>query len=165
MPSSNSPWQMLTNPAMFGITMLQWDTTHLDVWCQPYPKRPDYPGIIQITLYARPQPLYWLMLEWAALELCPSQVIETSRASRATWMHPPWHSAANIVKQVATGQVNVSSPSSLGPSSSSVAVCEVSKSTMLGGGSLFCGSTFHVTGGGNYTLMCTLSLRKNKQRW
>lgn len=52
---------------------------------------------------------------------------------------------SETLQQVATGQVNVSSPSSSAPSSSSVAVREVSESTMLGGGSLFCGSTFHVT--------------------
>ena len=55
---------------------------------------------------------------------------------------------SETLQQVATGQVNVSSPSSSAPSSSSVAVREVSESTMLGGGSLFCGSTFHVTEGG-----------------
>ena len=45
-----------------------------------------------------------------------------------------------------------------------VAVHEVSENTLLGGGSLICGSTFHVLEGGNYTLMCTLPLKKNKQR-
>lgn len=44
-------------------------------------------------------------------------------------------------------QVNVSSSSSLATSSSLVAVREVFESIMHSCGSLFCGSTFHVTGG------------------
>ena len=160
-PSANGPWQMLTNPAMFGITML-----NLDVWCQPYPQLPDYPGIIQIT--AGPQPQDWLKLEWAVLDSCPSQVIETSKALRGTctWMHTPWHSVANIVKPSnklpLARLMSVPHHHWLPSPSSSVTVREVSESTMLGGGSLFFGSTFHVTGGGNYTSMCTLPLRRNK---
>lgn len=56
-------------------------------------------------------------------------------------------------QRVATGVVrqrNMTSPAPPSPasSSSSVAVREVSESTLLGGGSLFCGSTFNVAGEG-----------------
>lgn len=59
---------------------------------------------------------------------------------------------SETLQRVATGvvsQCNLTSPAPpSSASTSSVAVREVSESTMLGGGSLFCGSSFHVAGEG-----------------
>lgn len=58
---------------------------------------------------------------------------------------------SETLQRVATGvvsQCNMTSPAPPSPaSSSSVAVRDVSESTLLSGGSLFCGSTFHGWGG------------------
>ena len=98
-------------------------------------------------------------------ELCPVQVIGTSRTLRATWMHPPLHSVANVGKPC--NKLPLARLMSV-PHHHWLLIISSSPWGVWKHNAWWWIPFlwFHIPclRGGNYTLMCTLPLRRNKQR-
>ena len=97
-------------------------------------------------------------------ELYPVQVIGTSRTLRATWMHPPLHSVANVGKPC--NKLPLARLMSV-PHHHWLLIISSSPWGVWKHNAWWWIPIlwFHIPclRGGNYTLMCTLPLRRNKQ--